>query len=58
VGQHVNVFSFDFQYDDPALKTLKAYYNITKTPTMILDFNDKKEGYFSFGELLAYYNER
>ena len=57
-SENVHIFSFDYGFSEPAVDALKAYYNITSTPTIILDFEDKKEGYYSFGALVSYYNAK
>ena len=55
---NVHVFSFDYEFDEPALELLKQYYNITSTPTIVFDFVDKREGFVSLGELIELNNER
>ena len=47
----ISVFSFNFVYDDPLLSTIKLHYNITQTPTMIVDDSTKIEGFTSLEEL-------
>ncbi len=32
-----NIYSFDVNIDNPAIKALKQVYNITKTPTIVID---------------------
>ena len=41
------VFSFDTDFEEPALNSLKGYYNITTSPTIILNYDNKVEGYIS-----------
>ncbi|MBI2107057.1 hypothetical protein HYT57_03665 [Candidatus Woesearchaeota archaeon] len=41
------VFSFDSEFEEPALNSLKGYYNITTNPTLILNYDTKVEGYIS-----------
>jgi len=40
----VHIFSFDRNFSEPALETLKLHYNITKAPTIIINDKIKKEG--------------
>lgn len=46
------VFSFDSDFEEPALNSLKGYYNITTAPTLILNYDEKVEGYISEGEIV------
>lgn len=41
------VFSVDSEFEEPALNSLKAYYNVTRMPTLILNYENKVEGYIS-----------
>jgi len=48
----VDIFSFNKNYhEDGALETLKLYYNITSTPTIIINGDIKKEGYADYDEI-------
>ncbi len=48
----VDVFSINKDFvGDSALDTLKLYYNITQTPTIIINGEIKKEGYVSYEEI-------
>lgn len=48
----LDIFSFNKDYeDDKALNTLKFYYNVTSTPTLVINGKTKKEGYTSYEEL-------
>jgi len=48
----VDIFSInkDFQGDE-AIETLKLYYNITTSPTIVINGEIKKEGYVSYEEV-------
>lgn len=41
------VLSIDKYYEDENIKILSAKYNITKTPTLIINFDLKKEGFMN-----------
>lgn len=56
--EDVHVFSFNTELNDdpevadsPVVEVLKADYNITESPTLIVNSNQKLEGYTSTGEL-------
>ena len=49
----LHVFSFDRNFDEPSLNTLKIYYNVTSSPTLIINDKLKKEGLSSLDELKA-----
>ena len=51
--EKATVFSIDREFNDPLLETVKHYYNITKSPTVIINFNITKEGLTSLAELTA-----
>ncbi len=46
-----NIYSFDVNIDNPAIRTLKKYYNITKVPSVVINektysgFQDKENLY-------------
>lgn len=48
----VLVFSFNANFEEEsAINSLKIYYNITETPTMIINEDIKQVGYTSFSEV-------
>jgi len=48
----VDVFSINKDFEgDSALETVKLYYNVTMTPTLIINGNIKKEGYVNYEEI-------
>lgn len=50
--QDVRIFSIDRQFrDDLILSSIKKFYGITQSPTLILNYQDKIEGFISEGEL-------
>jgi hypothetical protein len=51
---NVRVFSFDADFDDSALNTLKIYYNITSYPSVVINFDDIHREFISLSELLNY----
>lgn len=51
------VFSIDREFEEPMLKTIKEFYNITRGPSLIINFEKKFEGYASQGELKELLNE-
>ena len=58
--KNTTVFSIDSDFEEPALSSLKAYYNITKAPTLVLNYEKKVEGYISeegITNLLKKYNK-
>ena len=50
---NVRVFSIDKNFDDPTLNTLKSFYNITKSPAIIVNNKIKKEDFVSISELIG-----
>ena len=49
----VNVYSINLDYEgDEALETVNLYYNVTKTPTIIINGEEKREGFTSYNEML------
>ena len=46
------------QAEEPALDLIKDYYNVTSTPTIIFDYEDKREGFVNLGELVRMNDER
>ena len=50
---NISVFSINAKYEgDPTLITLKQYYNITETPTIVINDKVKKSGLVGEDELL------
>ena len=49
----VLIFSFNSDFEgENAIESMELYYNITETPTMIINENIKQVGYTSFSEVL------
>ncbi len=48
---NIHVLSFDRNFREPALETLKLHYNITTSPSLIINNELKKEGLTSLEEL-------
>ena len=53
-NQDITVFSIDREFKEPLLETVKRHYNVTKGPTIILNFNKKFEGFTSEAEIVKY----
>lgn len=49
----LSVFSFDADFNNTAVQSLVFYYNVTKAPTIVINFNDIHSGFVSEGELNA-----
>ena len=48
----IDIFSINKDFaGDQAIETLKIYYNITTTPTIIVNGNEKREGYVGYDEV-------
>ncbi len=48
----VDIFSISKDFEgDQTLETIKRYYNITMTPTIIINSENKMEGYVSYTEI-------
>lgn len=47
------VLSVDTEFEEPALNSLKAYYNITRAPTIVLNYEKKVEGYISDEDIVS-----
>src|SRR3989338_9324660 len=47
------VLSVDTEFKEPALNSLKAYYNITRAPTIVLNYEKKVEGYISDEDIVS-----
>jgi len=57
-GESIHVFSIDRNCEGgqvPLVETVKKYYNITKSPTLIINYNVKKEGFVSAEELEKFF---
>lgn len=57
ISQNIHIFSFDRNFNDPALETLKIHYNITQSPSLIINNREKKEGLIDLDLLLKSANE-
>ncbi len=51
------ILSFDKDFDEDSIKTLNSFYNITKAPTIIYNYNKKIENFVNEKELRALINE-
>ena len=51
-----HVFSFDVDFDEPSVEVMKTHFNITTTPTLLLNFEHKMEELTYVGDILAYYD--
>src|SRR3989344_341657 len=45
------VFSIDRTFDESLINIVEEYYNITTSPTIILNYDIKKQGFISSGEI-------
>lgn len=52
----ITVFSIDRTFKEPTLESVKQHYNITQSPTLIINNELKKEGFVSEGELRTLFN--
>ena len=52
------IFSFDKDFNDTAVVSLINYYGIAKTPTLILNFDKKIEGYIPEEFLVQYLKKK
>lgn len=52
-NKELSIFSFDTDFNNTAVQSLVFYYNVTKVPTIVVNFNDRHEGFVSEGELNA-----
>ncbi len=48
----VIVFSIDGGFDEPTLNSLKEFYNVTLQPTIIVNYENKIEGYISEEDII------
>lgn len=48
---NLRVLSFDRTFSDPAIQSLVNYYNITKSPSIVVDFDKRYYGFVSQQEL-------
>src|SRR3989344_5337835 len=53
-NQNITVFSIDREFKEPLLETVKRHYNVTRGPTIILNFDKKFEGFTSEAEIVKY----
>src|SRR3989344_1642821 len=49
--ENLRIFSFDRTFDESALETVKLHYNITRSPSLIINNELKKEGLTQLDEL-------
>ncbi len=49
--ENLSIFSFDKTFDEPALETVKLHYNVTRSPSLIINNELKKEGLIQLDEL-------
>ncbi len=55
----VTILSFDREFqEEPLLELIKGHYGITKSPTLIINFKTKKEGYINVPELKKLLDEK
>ena len=58
INPNTNVFSFDRTFkEDPTLETVKIHYNITTSPTLIINDKIKQEGLIDLDTLIKLTNE-
>lgn len=50
-NKNLYVFSIDRTFDEPFINLVKEHYNITTSPMIILNYDIKKEGFISSGEI-------
>lgn len=55
-NKNVHIFSFDRNFEEPALQTVLIHYNITQSPTLIINNEIKKEGLVTLEELKVILN--
>ena len=55
--KNLHIFSFDRNFEEPALKTLLLHYNITTSPSLIIDNEIKKEGLTGLEEIKGLLNK-
>ena len=53
-NQNITVFSIDREFKEPLLDTVKRHYNVTKGPTIIVNFDKKFEGFTPEAEIVKY----
>ena len=57
-NKDLHIFSFDREFEnDAAINTFRSHYNITKSPSLIINNDIKKEGFISLGELIEILKE-
>ena len=50
--QNITILSIDREFDTDIVRAVKIHYNITKSPTVIINFDEKIEGYINIDEIL------
>ncbi len=53
-NKEISIFSFDVDFNNSAVRSLIFYYNVTSIPTIVVNFNDKHEGFISEREINAF----
>jgi len=53
----LSILSFDKDFDDYSIKSLTSFYGVEKAPTIIINYENKYQGFVSEGELRAVLNE-
>ena len=57
-NQNTHIFSFDRLFaDDPTLETVKLHYNVTNSPTLVINNKVKQEGIIDLDDLIKLINE-
>lgn len=49
--KNISIYSFDFDFEEPLINLIKNYYNVTGTPTLVINNNIIKSGFASREEL-------
>ena len=57
LNQNAHIFSFDRQFEEPTLETLKIHYNVTISPTLVINNKIKNEGLINLEDLMQLTNE-
>ena len=50
--QNITILSIDRELDAAIVRAVKIHYNVTKSPTVIINFDEKIEGYINVDEIL------
>ena len=57
INSNIHIFSFDRLFrEDPTMETVKIHYNITSSPTLIINNKIKKEGLADLENLIKFAN--